>query len=80
MPSKEGRSPTEVLDDPVRVADRLAPEHEQRDAILAGQLVDLVAVRLAPRHAPLLAPRSRAASSRATRPHGQSRFVGVLQR
>src|SRR4029079_5540864 len=49
-----GLAPAEVLDDPVRIADRIAPEDEQWDAILPGQLVDLVAIRLAPRHAPLL--------------------------
>src|SRR4051812_49123014 len=47
-------APAEVLDDPVGVADRVAAEDEQGDAILPGELVDLGAVRLAPRHAPLL--------------------------
>src|SRR5918995_2576923 len=47
-------APAQMLDDPVRVADRIAADDEQRHAVLAGQGHDLVALGLAPRHAPLL--------------------------
>src|SRR4051794_16919949 len=47
-------TPAQVLDDPARVTDRLAVEHEQRHAVLAGQRVDVHALGLAPRHAALL--------------------------
>src|SRR3954447_15030822 len=46
--------PAQMLDDPARVADRLAVEHEQRHAVLPGQRVDLRAVGLAPGDAALL--------------------------
>src|SRR5689334_9937013 len=48
------RAPAQVLDDPVRVADRLVADDQQGHAVLARQLVHLGALRLAPRHPPLL--------------------------
>src|SRR4051794_34894575 len=47
-------APAQVLDDPVRVADRLAADDEQRHAGLAGQLVHLGARRVPPGHAALV--------------------------
>src|SRR3954453_20178974 len=44
-------APREVLDDPARVADRLAVDHQHRRDPLAGQLVELVAIRPPPRDA-----------------------------
>ena len=44
-------APAQVLDDPLGVDDHLAAELEHRHPPLAGQLVDLVAVARAPRHA-----------------------------
>src|ERR687892_702842 len=53
-PSRSLVPPAQVLDDPVRVADRVAADHEQRDAVLAGEGGDLLAVGLARRHPPFL--------------------------
>ena len=43
-PQRVRLAPPEVLDDPLRVADRLAAEHQQRHVALPGQRLDLVAV------------------------------------
>src|SRR4051812_38105262 len=43
-------APAQVLDDAVRVADRLAAQHEQRHALLPRQRADLGPVAPAPRH------------------------------
>src|SRR5687768_16464240 len=50
MPSPDGEPP-QVLDDAVRVADRLAVDDRQRDRALARERADLGALVAPPRHA-----------------------------
>ena len=70
-----------MLEDPARVADRLAAEDEHRHYGLARERVDLVALSAPPRHAPLLelvavrAQRPRDPSARAKPVRGRSAAV-----
>ena len=70
----------QVLDDPARVADRLAVDHQHRHAPLTGQRHDLGPSRAPLRDDDLLERDPSRASARATFPHGHSQFVGVVQR
>ena len=79
-PRAEQLAEPQVLDDPLRVADRLAVEDEQRHAVLPAERLTSARSRGATARGRVVVLDARRRSSRATRPHGQSQFVGVRQR
>src|SRR3954452_1302266 len=76
-------APAEVLDDPVRVADRVAADDGDRDALLAGERADLRALAPAPRDADLvdrLVPAPQLARDPAARAEAVGRRAAAVER
>ena len=75
-------APAQVLEDPPRVRDRLAPEDSSTGTSRWPVSASTSARRSAPRprHGPPRASMPCRRSARATRPHGHSQSVGVRQR